>query len=122
MLENKSKRLNTLQAGKCPYCGKRISVVRVAAYFIYGTSHVIKCNHCNRHVQPLKQALSFQTSVYIGFLSVIIPMYYMLFTSECDFWYVAINYALPCFLFAELVILFITVYKTKFIKSQNYEK
>lgn len=69
----------------CPHCGHKISMRRCLPYILFGTNHTTICNYCQRKVSLKREPLPFNLCVYVGLLSSIIPLYFLLYVIHYEF-------------------------------------
>lgn len=106
---------------ECPYCHKRISVLKCSYYFLRGTDYSIHCNHCHKEVWLAKEPIPFMYCVCVGFILAVIPMNFFLYYMKFDFLKSAIC-CLPIFAIAAFVIMIVILRKIKFAKKKLERK
>ena len=73
-----------LKSRECPECHKFVSYKICSEYIVYGTSHVVRCNHCNTALSLKREPLPFKWCVFAGFASTVIPANLCLYVLKLD--------------------------------------
>ncbi len=77
--------MSRLKARECPFCHQEVSFKECSSYFLYGTDHTIRCNHCNRKLALTREPIPFNLCVNAGFVMGVIPAVYFLFIQKLGF-------------------------------------
>lgn len=74
-----SMSISKLKPRECPHCQQKVSLKICSRYFLNGTNHIVRCNHCNTPLKLIKEPIPFQWCFSIGLWGIILPSYYFLF-------------------------------------------
>lgn len=97
----------------CPYCHKKVSAWKSSFYFLRGTDHSIKCNHCHQRIKLKKEPIPFMLCCWLGFLTMYLPIEIYLYIYDSGFWE-AVLFALPFTITLLLLICIITLIRIQF--------
>lgn len=102
-----------MKTRECPYCHQIISLKRCLKYIYRGTNYATICNHCNRSVKLEKEPMPFKYCVFVGFLSIYVPMQLFLYVCKMSF-IQSLIYSLPIVVACISVVTFLTFRRIHF--------
>ena len=102
-----------MKARECPYCHKKVSVLKCTFFLLRGTAYSIRCNHCGNSISPSKEPIPFNACVVAGFLSIFLPMQFCLYYLHMGF-LDSLMCALPIFLLLLAAVIILTLCRIKF--------
>lgn len=107
-----------MEVRECPYCHKRISILRCSRFLFRGTNYTILCNNCNKEVKLLKEPIPFIYTVFAGALVSYLSMQFFIYFMKLDFLN-SLFCSIPVFVLGELVVMVIILKKIRFIKAKE---
>lgn len=106
----KTKRQNM---PRCPHCKHEISFKQCSYYFLFDSTHSIKCKHCSRTIKPTKDPVNVNYCICAGFLAMVLPIDICLYIFHTSF-IEGVFAGTICFIILELIIMFIVLKKIEF--------